>query len=397
MNQLYIVHIGNYLLQPASGVYQKYMALHAALSPIVRVKLIAFTDRDSSNAHPAIEVIHIDIKNKWRSIHQWMSENIKAGDVVWLRYPFASKGLYELTCDFGKQIILEHNTNELAEAIQIQRRAWKAGGFTAESIFRRSFWKYTWATWVSQKTDESRWGVKCIEKVRGGIAVTHELSESLKSRCPNYPVYILPNCVQERDLNWGEKGMSERSGKAIRLVMLIGSYDYWQGLERIVSSIEGAGELSARIDIDIYGQLPDHFRFESKGGIQLKNYPPLSQVEMSRVLPSYDMGIGTLSLYKKHMNEACPLKVREYWKAGIPCLMGYMDTAVINHPELMRYNYKVPNDASMIPWQSIIDQIQKWRLTDNVQSEMMALYSKSITYESQIPLLMDFLFKKQSS
>ena len=39
-----------------------------------------------------------------------------------------------------------------------------------------------------------------------------------------------------------------------------------------------------------------------------------------------DVAIGTLSLHTKQMEEACPLKVREYLAWGLPVIIGYKDT-----------------------------------------------------------------------
>ena len=38
------------------------------------------------------------------------------------------------------------------------------------------------------------------------------------------------------------------------------------------------------------------------------------------------IAFGTLALHRKQMNEACPLKVREYLAFGLPVVIGYGDT-----------------------------------------------------------------------
>lgn len=44
------------------------------------------------------------------------------------------------------------------------------------------------------------------------------------------------------------------------------------------------------------------------------------------ILARADVGIGTLALHRKGMEEASPLKVREYLACGIPILLAYEDT-----------------------------------------------------------------------
>jgi hypothetical protein len=44
--------------------------------------------------------------------------------------------------------------------------------------------------------------------------------------------------------------------------------------------------------------------------------------------------IGTLALYRKNLEEASPLKVREYIASGYPVIIGYEDTAFSDLPKL---------------------------------------------------------------
>lgn len=52
----------------------------------------------------------------------------------------------------------------------------------------------------------------------------------------------------------------------------------------------------------------------------------LGRSEYEKLLARADAAIGTLSLYMKNMEEACPLKVREYLAYGLPTILGYKDT-----------------------------------------------------------------------
>lgn len=51
----------------------------------------------------------------------------------------------------------------------------------------------------------------------------------------------------------------------------------------------------------------------------------LDRAGVIEVLATADVGVGTLALHRKSMNEACPLKVREYLAVGLPILYGYAD------------------------------------------------------------------------
>lgn len=52
----------------------------------------------------------------------------------------------------------------------------------------------------------------------------------------------------------------------------------------------------------------------------------LKRFEYERILVRADVALGTLGLHVLCMNEACPIKVREYLAYGIPTIIGYQDT-----------------------------------------------------------------------
>jgi hypothetical protein len=72
------------------------------------------------------------------------------------------------------------------------------------------------------------------------------------------------------------------------------------------------------------------------------------------------IAIGTLGLYRKKMDEACPLKVREYLAFGLPVLAGYEDTDV---PAGADYFLRLPNDnAPLAPHrEKIAGWLDRWR------------------------------------
>ncbi len=52
----------------------------------------------------------------------------------------------------------------------------------------------------------------------------------------------------------------------------------------------------------------------------------LDRSEYEDSLRSTDVALGTLALHRKRMDEASPLKVREYLACGLPTIIGYRDT-----------------------------------------------------------------------
>jgi len=60
------------------------------------------------------------------------------------------------------------------------------------------------------------------------------------------------------------------------------------------------------------------------GNLTLHGY--LEKVDYEKVLAGATAAIGTLSLYKKGMQEAAPLKIRGCAAYGIPLILPYVDT-----------------------------------------------------------------------
>lgn len=93
----------------------------------------------------------------------------------------------------------------------------------------------------------------------------------------------------------------------------------WQGFDKIIEIADMIPECT----IKIIGES------KNKTNIIRRNIVLLGHREKSvytQLLADVDVCIATLSLYKKRMEEACPLKVREYLAFGITVIIGYKDT-----------------------------------------------------------------------
>ena len=69
------------------------------------------------------------------------------------------------------------------------------------------------------------------------------------------------------------------------------------------------------------------------------------------MLASADVGIGTLGLHRKSMDEASPLKVREYLAVGLPVLYGYRDP---DADDLQPFVLKVANTPT-----NVVDELDR--------------------------------------
>ena len=77
-----------------------------------------------------------------------------------------------------------------------------------------------------------------------------------------------------------------------------------------------------KIDIVGYDQLPEYQPLPSN--LTLHGY--LGSEDYRKVMANCDLAISTLALYRKGMEEACPLKTRECLAYGLPMVLPYVDT-----------------------------------------------------------------------
>jgi len=127
----------------------------------------------------------------------------------------------------------------------------------------------------------------------------------------------------------------------------------WHGLEH-------AAELAAAFPawrIDIVGPTRDELtdapaNMTFHGRQRSEDY--LSLIEQA------DVAIGSLALYRNHMSEASPLKVREYLARGVPTLVGYEDT---DFPDPAPFLLCIPNrpDGVMSSLQEIAAFVERSR------------------------------------
>ena len=86
----------------------------------------------------------------------------------------------------------------------------------------------------------------------------------------------------------------------------------------------------------------------------------LDRVGYEPLLAAATAALGTFGLYRKHMEEACPLKVREYLALGLPVIGACLDTDI---PAEADYYLRLPNSgAPLQPHHAAIAAfVERWR------------------------------------
>lgn len=149
----------------------------------------------------------------------------------------------------------------------------------------------------------------------GFVFVTAELEG--RYRIYSRPHLILGNGVFLED----HSEVSEPSSAPVPALVTLAAEDQpWQGIDKVLL----LAKLLPRYQFHIVGRC---------GAAEGSNTPSnvvfhgrLERKEYIRILRRSVVGIGPLALHRKGLNEASPLKAREFLANGLPVIAGYVDT-----------------------------------------------------------------------
>jgi Glycosyltransferase Family 4 len=175
-----------------------------------------------------------------------------------------------------------------------------------------------------------------LSRAGGLVCVTHEIARLRYIARHGKPTIVIGNGV---DLAKVRELPAASNGRA-RAVFLASVGQAWHGVDKLLWLAK---------------QLPDvQFDFVGYRYEDLPSPPPpnlvahgvLSREQYEPILASSDVGLGTLALHRLRMREACTLKVREYLGYGLPIVIGYEDTDLMDYDPW--YVLRLPNDESNV-------------------------------------------------
>lgn len=196
---------------------------------------------------------------------------------------------------------------------------------------------------------------RVLRSVRAFVPVTHELAERLAVF--GRPAETIGNSIALDEFTPLPPAPADAPLRAI----FVGSPQTpWHGLDRVAE----LATLFPAIGFDVIGCTFEQWRQITgavapaptnvvfHGSLLRSRYEPLARAAT--------FALGTFGLYRKGMDEACPLKVREYLALGLPVLAAYRDTDV---PPEADYFLRLPNDAARLAphCPAIAAWIEHWR------------------------------------
>lgn len=196
------------------------------------------------------------------------------------------------------------------------------------------------------------------KQIRASICVTTDIANYQKKLFFN-KTFLYPNGI---DLKLTGLLEDKRDNNSINIVFMCGTFSSWHGLDLLLESITSNINfiIKNNVKIHLIGKvLENELNIIHKN--KLENYVVLYGLlpteEYQEILKNCDIGLDSLALSRKNLEEAAALKVREYLANGLPVFSAYKDTAI---PKDFEY-YKIssPDVKEMISFAETMKSISR--------------------------------------
>jgi hypothetical protein len=288
-------------------------------------------------------------------------------DVVYIRYSLADVNTIEL-CKLikskGIKIAFEYNAHHYFD----EKMNVKAN---------RSF--YTSYRFYNEKFLQARFA-RFADLI---VGVTHELSDYYGSLNPAAVRYTLSNGIEPE--RFPSRNPPAYDGSGIMCLFLSGSVNYWHGLDRFLNGLKQY-KGNKKIHLTVAGlahQEYRSYRYANKN-VSVDFTESADGEELNSLFNTHHIGIGSLALHRMGLKEASVLKVREYIARGIPFILGYNDTDLMNAPEFRSYYIKVPADESSVNIEELLRFADSVLKDEHYSAKMRAIGAPLVDYKPKI-------------
>lgn len=304
-----VLHAAAFFNPPSGIVDQMISENDAAKNLGLDWSVKIYTSKDTCN-HTIFEHIMVgDTKNylgftskfvRWVKFNLDYYRNLQGEqseyEVILLRHavfnPFQIYFIYRAKC----QVYLVHHTLEVLELKATKGLIWK---FMA--IFEAFFGKHS------------------IRLAHGIVGVTREiiLYEKIRAKQINKLSFIYPNGIRVLSpvVDDNRKGIPE-------FVFVASYFYYWHGVDLLIDAVSKSNE---NFVIHLIGDLEEKDKVSALKDSRIKVHGALDGFHIRKIFSKCWAGLSSFALHRKHMKEACTLKVREYLMSGLPVYSGHVD------------------------------------------------------------------------
>jgi len=205
------------------------------------------------------------------------------------------------------------------------------------------------------------------------VSVSHELKERFLYL--NKPIEVIANGIDVRSCDVAEAVDNEQP----TLVFVGSPGQSWHGMEKIIKMAEYFKDYRFHI-IGTEGEEMDNIRY----------FGYLSQEKVIQTIKQGDVGIGTLSLYQTGLQEASPLKTRQYLACGVPLIYAYKDTDL---DEKATFALRLENVEHNMDYSKIEQFVQKVFQNRDIKKAARAFAEGVLDYAKKEERRLDFFQK----
>lgn len=286
-----------------------------------------------------------------KAYYSWLESKDKEVDCYILRYSAYDPFQYLFIQNSNKPVYLVHHTKELDEL--------KTLGIKGKIL-----------SYI-----DKIFGNKSIKVAKGIIGVTNEIIEYERLRIGDLSK---KGILYSNGIKIKTNELKDRRINDIPEILFVASYFYdWHGLDLLIDAVKKNNQ---NFVIHIVGKVNDVDYAELLKNKKFKYHGVLSHDEILTITEQCWIGLGSLALFRKNMNQACTLKVREYLAMGLPVYSGYNDVFPIDF-EFYRFD--------SIDIDKILDyalQMRKYQKNDIMQNSIQFISKDSLLKKLSIEL-----------
>lgn len=228
-------------------------------------------------------------------------------------------------------------------------------------------------------------GRRVLRHVDGIVGVTDEIRDFQVARSgSSVPAMTFANGVDVASV--ATTGFCKADDE-LRLVLVASANAPWHGLDRLRRSLM-AYRGKRKVHLDVVGSgfgAPGTTTPTGSGSLCI--HGSLAGTALDEVLARATIGVSTLSLHLKGIEQAAVLKTREYIARGLPVLLGYDDVDV---PADWPYAHRVPNDDSLVSIEALVEFADRVSSNAGTAEKMRRFAEATLDWRNKVPALARF-------
>ncbi|MCB0478127.1 MAG: hypothetical protein KDC84_08185 [Crocinitomicaceae bacterium] len=246
--------------------------------------------------------VYSEQKKYFRFIYKKL--RTKEFSLVIKRYGNLDISAYWFVRKIKGKIIFELNTIQFEQ----NKKEWK---------FRSVLSSPSWISYVLYS--ELLYGRKCLDKAKAVVAVSKEIADNTIKRLrekERNKVHIVSNGINTNQID----SVTPKWNDELNMLMIRGVDSDWHGVDIVLESMKHS---SKKLQLFVVGEVS-----KEKENPNVIYTGRLNAEEISALIikNNIHIGLGSMALFRAGLNEASPLKVRDYLSRGLPVVLNYYDT-----------------------------------------------------------------------